>query len=79
MPDGIVFPILAAHAAFVKQTNEGYWVLTTPRAFTDQELIETAKQAYMEIAESNPQTMGKSKACYSTLLQITSIYARLDS
>ncbi len=79
VPDGIVFPILAAHAAFVKQTNEGYWVLTTPRAFTDQELIETAKQAYMEIAESNPQTMGKSKACYSTLLQITSIYARLDS
>lgn len=79
VPDGIVFPILAAHAAFVKQTNEGFWVLTTPRAFTDQELIETAKQAYMEIAESNPQTMGKSKACYSTLLQITSIYARLDS
>lgn len=79
IPDGIIFPILAAHAAFVKHTSDGFWVLTTPRQFSDNELIETAKQAYMEIAESNPQTMGKSKACYSTLLQITSIYARLDA
>lgn len=79
VPDGIVFPILAAHSAFVKQSNAGFWELITPRVFTDSELIETAKQAYMEIAESNPQTMGKSKACYSTLLQITSIYAKLDN
>jgi hypothetical protein len=31
-----------------------------------------------EIADSNPQSMGKSKACYSQLLQITSLYKRLS-
>jgi len=32
---------------------------------------------YTEIADHNPQTMGKNKACYSTLQRITAIYARL--
>ncbi len=45
--------------------------------FDEGELIEAAAQAYMEIASHNPQTMGKSKACYSTLLRVTGIYARL--
>lgn len=49
-----------------------------PPALMDSDLIEAAKQAYMEIAGHNPQTMGKSKACYSTLLQITSIYASAE-
>ena len=31
----------------------------------------------MEIADHNPQTMGKNKACYSAPQRITSIYARL--
>jgi hypothetical protein len=77
VPDGVVFPILAAHAAFVKESAKR-WVLTIPSAFDDQELISAAKQAYMEIAGSNPQTMGKNKACYSTLLRITQIYAKLS-
>lgn len=77
VPDGIVFPVLAAHAAFVKRTDEG-WKLRLPKAFNDAELIEAAAQAYIEIANSNPQTMGKSKACYTTLHRITSIYARLS-
>lgn len=79
VPDGVVFPILAAHAAFVKKGTNGKWKLSPPKLFTDGELISAAKQAYMEIAGHNPQTMGKSKACYSTLLRITQIYARLAS
>jgi hypothetical protein len=78
VPDGIVFPILAAHSAFVKE-GKGGWVLNKPKQFEDKELIEAAKQAYMEIAEHNPQSMGKKSACYSTLLRITSIYARLGN
>ena len=78
VPDGVIFPILAAHSAFVIK-QKGKWVMRKPDALTDSELIEVAKQAYMEIAGSNPQTMGKSKACYSTLHQITSIFARLAS
>ncbi|MDT8333983.1 AIPR family protein [Roseomonas gilardii] len=76
VPDGVVFPILAAHAAFAKLSPRG-WDLKPPKVFTDSDIIGPTKQAYMEIAGSNPQTMGKSKACYSNLAQITSIYAKL--
>ena len=77
VPDGVIFPILAAHSPFVKP-ERGKWVIRKPQLFTDAEIIEAAKQAYIEIAEHNPQTMGKSKACYSTLVRITTIYARLS-
>jgi AIPR protein len=78
VPDGIVFPILAAHAAFVQKAARGNkWKLVKPTSFSDAELIDAAKQTYMEIADSNPQTMGKKQACYSNLFRITSIYARL--
>lgn len=77
VPDGVVFPILAAHSAFVRKDKAGHWRLSPPAMFNDSELISASKQAYMEIAGHNPQTMGKSKACYSTLVRITQIYARL--
>lgn len=76
VPDGIVFPILAAHSVFVRRTKAG-WVLDKPRELSDSKLIQSAKSAYMDIAGHNPQSMGKSKACYSSLLSITSIYAEL--
>lgn len=77
VPDGIIFPILAAHSAFVSADAEGHWAVRIPRAFNDEEIIEAAAQAYTEIANSSPQLMGKSRACYTTLHRITSIYARL--
>lgn len=77
VPDGVIFPILAAHSAFVKRGKKSDWKLSMPSALSDADLIETAKQVYQEIAGHNPQTMGKSKACYSGLLHITSIYAKL--
>lgn len=77
VPDGIVFPILAAHSAFVTADMNGKWAARIPIAFNDEEIIEAAAQAYTEIANSSPQLMGKSKACYTTLHRITSIYARL--
>ena len=76
VPDGIIFPILASHAAFVYKSAAG-WQLNKPAQLSDEELINVAKQSYMDIANHNPQSMGKSKACYSSLMQITSIYARL--
>lgn len=77
VPDGIVFPILASMSAFVVKDRKG-WKVQMPDQFDEHELIEAAKQTYMEIADSNPQTMGKSKACYSSLLRVTTIYARLN-
>lgn len=76
VPDGLVFPILASLSAFAEKTKEG-WKIQPPAAFGDEELIKTAKTAYQEIADSNPQNMGKSKACYVQLYQLTSLYRRL--
>ncbi len=78
VPDGIVFPILASFAAFAKKTRQG-WRIQPPEAFRDEEIIRAAKSVYQEIANSNPWNMGKSKACYSSLYQITSIYKRLTA
>jgi hypothetical protein len=78
VPDGIVFPILASLSAFAEKTEEG-WTIQPPSVFSDEELIRMAKTAYQEIADSNPQSMGKSKACYAQLYQLTSLYRRLSS
>jgi hypothetical protein len=78
VPDGIVFPILASLSAFAKKTERG-WSIVCPRQFNDEELIRVAKTAYTEIAKSNPNKMGKTKACYSALYEITSLYKKLTS
>jgi hypothetical protein len=78
VPDGLIFPIIAANSVFIKH-NGLRWQLQPPRVLTDDELIRAADQAYKEMADHNPQTMGKNKACYSHILQVTSIFARLAS
>ncbi len=77
IPDGIIFPILAALSAFAEKTPEG-WRIVPPESFSDEEIISAATTVYQEIADHNPQTMGKSKACYTQLYQLTSLYKRLS-
>lgn len=77
VPDGIVYPILAALSAFAVKKNN-IWTISPPPLFQDSELIRTAKTVYMEIAKSNPNQMGKNRACYSSLYQLTSLYKRLS-
>ena len=74
VPDGIVFPIIAAFSAFCVQRN-GRWQFVIPDSFDDKRLIRSAAADYQEVANSNPQTMGKKQACYSRLLEITNIFA----
>ncbi len=76
VPDGIVFPILSALSNFVVKEKKR-WTLKQPPALTDEALISSAKRQYMEIAKSKPEIMGKSKACYSGLEEITGIYKLL--
>jgi hypothetical protein len=76
VPDGIIFPILASLAAFARRTN-GRWQIDIPADFDKKELVDAATSVYQEIADHNPQTMGKNKACYSSLFRVTSIYAKL--
>ena len=75
VPDGIVFPIIASLSIFITKSKKG-WKLNIPEAFDDKQIISSAKTALMEIADSNPNTMGKHRSCYSQLSQITSIYAQ---
>lgn len=76
IPDGIIFPILASLSAFAVKKN-GHWMIKYPPRFSEKELVKAAGSVYKEIANHNPNTMGKSKACYSSLYQITSIYRKL--
>jgi hypothetical protein len=78
VPDGIIFPIISSLSVFATKASSG-WTIAQPSQLTDAELIEAAKTAYMQIADSNPQTMGKKAACYSSLLSITSIYKKFTS
>lgn len=78
VPDGMVFPIISSLSVFAVK-NKNRWQLNIPADLIDKELISTAKTVYMEIANSNPQTMGKNKACYTSLLQITTLYKKLTT
>jgi hypothetical protein len=78
VPDGILFPILSALSVFMKKVD-GVWTYAPPEQFEEIQLVQAAKSTYIDTAKSNPQTMGKSKSCYSPLFQITSIYKRLTT
>ena len=75
--DGIIFPIISALSMFATHTQNG-WRIQPPRFFDEAELISTTKSAMIEIAAHSPQSMGKMKACYTALLQITSIYKKIS-
>jgi hypothetical protein len=75
VPDGLIFPILAAHSAFMKKVG-GHWKMEVPTTISDAEMIKSAKTAYMEIAGSNPNVMGKNKACYTQLLDLAKLHRK---
>ena len=76
VPDGILFPIFASFSVFAVKDPDG-WDIAIPSQLTDDELIQAAKSCYIEIARSKPEIMGKTKACYTHMQQITSIYKKL--
>lgn len=78
VPDAIVFPVIAAHSEFVVKDRRG-WVINIPKQLDDRELVQAAKTAYQEIAKSRPEIMGKTKACYTAVQQVTAIYKKLLS
>jgi len=75
VPDGILFPILAALSAFATKKDDK-WTISPPSEFSDKDIIIAAATAYKDIANSNPWNMGKSRGCYSQLYQITSVYKK---
>ena len=61
VPDGITFPIVAAYSAFCVEKRKG-WEFVIPSTFKDQRLIKAAIADYKDVADHNPQTMGKKAA-----------------
>ena len=79
VPDGMIFPILAAYAEFVHRTQDGRWVIAEPKMLTDKELIEAMVEVYGGIADHNPNAMGKSRACYDAIRRVAAIYAKFEA
>ena len=80
LKDGMVFPVLAAYSEFVVEKN-GNWILDIPPEFSkpgewQSQLAEAARDSYKDSASSNPQIMGKTATCYSTLSRITKMYKK---
>ena len=76
VPDGVIFPILAAISMFIEKVD-GKWQLNIPDIFEPQDLVSAASSAYKDVANHKPYVMGRSNASYSSLIQVTSIYKRL--
>lgn len=62
---GILFPIMSALSAFVRQKN-GRWVLEKPSLFKEDELIRRAVQQYRAL-NREVTLMGRSEAAYDAL------------
>lgn len=77
--DGLIFPILASFSAFVcYDEKNGKWILDTPEHWSDAKIIAQAKGQFIHTADSNPQTMGKSKSVYQSLYSITELVKELS-
>lgn len=74
-PDGIVFPVLAALSSFTVREN-GRWTCRMPERFPAGAVANTAMSLLEHVAGGDPAVMGSSKACYSTLLSVMSVFPR---
>lgn len=64
---GIVFPVMKAMSAFVRQDSDGRWVLDKPSLFKPDDMIRRAV-AQFRAHDSNPMDMGRSESGYEALL-----------
>jgi len=62
---GILFPIMSALSAFVRQKN-GKWLLEKPSLFKEEELIRRAVQQFRAL-DRDVAVMGRSEAAYDAL------------
>jgi hypothetical protein len=62
---GILFPIMSALSAFVRQ-KDGEWVLEKPKLFKEDELIRRAVQQFRAL-DREVAVMGRSEAAYDAL------------
>lgn len=64
---GIIFPVMKAMSAFVKQDSDGKWMLDKPSLFKPDDMIRRAV-AQFRAHDSNPMDMGRSESGYEALL-----------
>jgi AIPR protein len=75
--DGIIFPILAAHSAFIWK-RDGHWIISMPLMWKDIEIINMAKGHFLHTG-SNPGAMGKDKSAYSALYVFAAYASRYEA
>ena len=73
--DGILFPILSAHAAFIRKDDKR-WFISLPDENIDKDLINTAKQTFQEMAHFKVENMGRTRGCYMILYTLAHTVAR---
>lgn len=82
---GIVFPIMKAMSAFVRQDDNGKWVLDKPTWFKPEEMVRKTV-AQFRAHDSNPMDMGRSQSAYEalltypeTIIEVMRDFAEIDS
>jgi hypothetical protein len=73
--DGVLLPIIASLSNFVVKGADKKWSIQYPELFDDSELIQMAKQLFIEFNNSDPSLMGRNAQSWSTLHQVTHIYS----
>ncbi len=68
--DGLVFPIVAAHALFIQKENGKWRLKIQQQDKVDKFLIDQAKRIFQELADSKAEKMGKDQRCYSQLYSL---------
>ena len=72
--DGLIFPIIAAHALFVEKGKNNRWHLNVEQAERiDDTLIDHAKRIFIEVAKSKAEVMGKTQSCYTQLYGLVEV------
>ena len=76
VPDGLIFPILAALSRFVVfDQDKEVWQLNVPKVFRDEDMIEAARRQLKQ-AQGKPVHMGRSGAAYEGLMLLTEMAVR---
>ena len=77
VPDGIVFPMLSALSSFVVREKQN-WALKVPTSFPWDGLFEHACVLFKNVADHNPNTMGKQADCYIALHGLVNMFVRMQ-
>jgi hypothetical protein len=78
VPDGILFPVLAALSNFVRKTKHGKWIIDVPSVFDDEYLLSAAVRQLRQ-HQGKPMLMGRSGPAYEGLMLLTEMASKFEN